>query len=104
MPSCNMAVLRPDPWVSQPQSTTVALGQSALFSVTVSDADPVTYQWARNGVDISGATAKSYATPPATATDNGASFTVSVTVAYAGPPGCQGTQTYDSSPAILTVQ
>jgi hypothetical protein len=98
------AMMRPNPWVTQPQSTTVSAGQSASFSVTVSNAYPVTYQWARNGVNIAGAIANSYATPPTTSADSGASFTVFVTVTYPDPPPCNTSHTYESSAAVLTVQ
>ena len=97
-------LLRPNPWVMQPQSISVPAGQSASFSVTVSNAYPVTYQWVRNGVRIAGATVNSYTTGPTTPADNGASFTVFVTVTYTDPPPCNTSQTYESAAAVLTVQ
>ncbi len=58
---------------SHPASITRAAGQTASFSVTASGTAPLTYQWQRNGVNISGANA------PATRSrqrrrDNGAMF------------------------------
>lgn len=97
-------LMRPNPWVTQPQSITVAAGQTATFSVTIANGAQVSYQWARNGVSIAGATASSYTTPATTAADNGASFTVFVTVTYTDPPPCNTSQTYQSAAAILTVQ
>jgi len=58
---------------SQPANVTVAAGQTASFSVTASGTAPLQFQWQRNGVNISGATASTYSltTVPA---DNGAAF------------------------------
>jgi hypothetical protein len=41
--------------ISQPQSQTVAVGDTVTFSVTADGAQPFTYQWTKNGSDISGA-------------------------------------------------
>ena len=59
---------------SQPASQTVTVGETATFSVTATGAAPLTYQWQKNGGNISGATAASYTTPPAVASDSGAKF------------------------------
>lgn len=63
---------------TQPSSLTVALGQTATFSVVVSGTSPVTYQWRKNGTAIASATGASYTTPPTTAADSGAQFSVVV--------------------------
>ena len=63
---------------TQPTSQTVSLGQTASFSVTASGTAPLSYQWSKDGTAISGATSSSYTTPAATASDNGALFTVVV--------------------------
>src|ERR1700691_3004469 len=63
---------------TQPESQTVAAGQSATFSVIATGAAPLTYQWQRNGAAISGATSASYTTPAVTLSDSGAKFTVAV--------------------------
>ena len=57
----------------------VNLGQTAQFSVSATGGAPLSYQWRKNGSDISGATQASYTTPPTTADDNGALFSVVVT-------------------------
>src|SRR5580704_8479604 len=44
------------PTVTGPTSQTVMLGQTATFTVTASGSGPLTYQWYKNGVAISGAT------------------------------------------------
>ena len=64
---------------TQPQSTTVAVGQTATFTVTAGNTGPFTYQWFENGAAITGATAASYTTPVLAATDNGKQYSVAVT-------------------------
>jgi Immunoglobulin I-set domain len=81
--------------LTQPQSVTVTVGQTATFSVTATGTGPFTYQWYKNGVAVTGATSNSYTTPPTVTSDSGAVFTVAVT----NPSG-----TVTSSPATLTVQ
>ncbi|WP_224363065.1 galactose-binding domain-containing protein [Hyalangium versicolor] len=63
---------------TQPTAKTVAVGQTATFSVAASGTGTLTYQWRKNGTAISGATAASYTTPATTTSDNGAQFTVAV--------------------------
>jgi hypothetical protein len=63
----------------QPYGVTKTAGQTATFSVTGAGSAPLTYQWQRNGVNISGATATTYTTPATAAIDSGAVFTVKVT-------------------------
>ena len=79
---------------TQPAAQTVTAGQTASFSVTASGTAPLSYQWKKNGTDISGATASSYTTPATTSADNNAVFTVVVS-------NSAGTVT--SSSATLTV-
>lgn len=63
---------------SQPVNRTVSVGQSATFAVTAGGTPPFTYQWQRNGVDISGATGASYTRTNAQLGDSGARFRVNV--------------------------
>jgi hypothetical protein len=65
--------------VTQPAAQSVALGQTATFSVTATGSGTLTYQWSKNGTAISGATQASFTTPATVAADNGAGFTVAVT-------------------------
>lgn len=81
--------------VSQPANVAVADGQPATFAAIASGSAPLTYQWAKNGSIISGATASSYSLASTTTGDNGSVF--SVTVGNAA-----GTVT--SNKAVLTVQ
>lgn len=83
------------PAVTQPANQTVMVGQTATFSVTASGTGPLTYQWYKNGVAISGATSNTYTTPPTVTGDSGAVFTVTVS----NPTGSA-----TSGPATLTVQ
>ena len=79
---------------TQPTSQTVTAGQSATFSVVATGTAPLSYQWAKNGATISGATSSSYTTLGTAASDNGSQFTVVVS-------NSSGSVT--SAPAILTV-
>ncbi len=71
------------PTISQhPQSQSVVVGQTATFTVAATGATPFSYQWQRNTVDIAGANAASYTTPPVTLADNGAQYRCIVTNAF----------------------
>ena len=63
---------------TQPVSQTVTAGQAATFTVVAAGTAPLSYQWQKNGANISGATSASYATPATTSSDNGATFDVVV--------------------------
>jgi hypothetical protein len=62
--------------VLQPTNQTVAVGQSATFSIQASGSN-LDYQWQRNGVNIVGALSPSY-TVAASALDNSAAFRCAV--------------------------
>jgi Immunoglobulin domain len=62
----------------QPADQSVAVGQTATFSVTATGTAPLTYQWQKGGTAIAGATASSYTTPAATLADSGSKFSVVV--------------------------
>jgi len=79
---------------SQPQDRSVVVGQTATFRVVASGTAPLSYQWKKSGNAISGATSDSYATSATTSTDNGATFSVTVT---------NSTGHADSNSATLTV-
>ncbi|WP_146153666.1 PQQ-dependent sugar dehydrogenase [Adhaeribacter arboris] len=55
----------------QPANLTVAAGQPATFKVTATGTAPLTYQWQKNGVNISGATAATYTIASTKAADAG---------------------------------
>lgn len=58
----------------QPVDQTVLAGESATFSVSVSGAQPLIYQWRKNGINISGANSSTYTTPATTDADNGSLY------------------------------
>lgn len=80
--------------LSQPRDQSVAVGQSATFSVSASGATPLSYQWTKNGELIAGADGATHTTPPAALGDQGATYAVTITNTY-------GSVT--SEPATLTV-
>src|SRR5438105_11360784 len=63
----------------QPTSQAVTAGQPATFTVVALGTTPLLYQWNRNGSAIAGATAASYTITATSATDNGATFSATVT-------------------------
>ena len=69
---------------TQPVNQSVVVGQSATFSVVATGGGTITYQWKKNGTDISGATNSTYTKPATAIGDSGAVFTVVVSNA-AGP-------------------
>jgi glucuronoarabinoxylan endo-1,4-beta-xylanase len=79
---------------TQPANVTVAAAQTATFAVAASGRAPLSYQWQKNGANISGATSASYTTPATTSTDNASTFKVVVS----NPVG-----SVTSSAATLTV-
>jgi hypothetical protein len=79
---------------TQPVSASVSAGQTATFSVAVTGTAPVSFQWQKNGMAVSGATSSAYTTPPTTVADNRALFLVVVS-------NSEGTAT--SNPATLNV-
>jgi glucose/arabinose dehydrogenase len=66
---------------TQPTSQLISVGYPATFSVTASGSSPYSYQWMRNGVNITGATGSSYKFAT-TLADNGARFRVRVSNAF----------------------
>ena len=64
---------------AQPQNVSVAVGQTATFSVTVTGTPAPTFQWQKNNANISGATSAGYTTPATAIGDGGATFRCIVT-------------------------
>ena len=62
----------------QPVAQSVITGEMATFTVTASGTSPISYQWKKNGTDISGATSPSYTTPATINADDGTKFSVVV--------------------------
>ena len=74
-----LTVNSPPTITTQPVNQSVAVGQTATFTVVASGAAPLTYQWQKNQVNVPDATAATYTTPPTATADNGASFQAIVT-------------------------
>jgi hypothetical protein len=60
----------------QPNSQAVTAPSSAVFSAAATGTAPMSYQWKRNGLSISGASGPTYITPATSTSDNGAAFSV----------------------------
>jgi len=88
---------------TQPKSQTITAGQTATFSVTASGTAPLSYQWAKNGATISGATAASYTTPATTSTDNGSQFVVTVSNSAGSAASAAAILTVTSTPGTLNL-
>ena len=65
---------------TQPASQSVVAGSTATFSVVATGSATFTYQWKKNGADISGATSSTYATPATSDADIGAVLVYCVVV------------------------
>jgi glucose/arabinose dehydrogenase len=65
--------------VAHPSDQVVLAGEDATFEVVASGAEPLVYQWQRNGVAIPGATSSTYTLSQVTQGDDGALFEVLVT-------------------------
>ncbi|HSU85687.1 MAG TPA: immunoglobulin domain-containing protein [Chthoniobacterales bacterium] len=76
--TANLTVRIPPSITTQPANKTVSVGKTAKFSVTATGTSPFSYQWMKNGLNITGATKASYTTPPTVPADNGSLFSVKV--------------------------
>jgi hypothetical protein len=88
---------------TQPISQTVTVGATATFNVVATGTAPLTYQWRKNAVNITGATLASYTTPATVAGDNGALFSVVVSNVAGTVTSANATLTVNSPPTF-TVQ
>lgn len=84
-----------------PVSQMVCSGNSATFTVLATGSGTLTYQWAKDGNTLSGATAATYVIPAVSAASGG-SYTVTVTGGCGNitPPGA--VLSVNSAPAIAT--
>lgn len=97
-----LTVLPALPTISvQPASQTVDQGQSVTFSVTASGAAPLTYQWRRNVVAITGATASSLTLTNVQAA-NGGVYSVTVTNASGSVTSNGATLTVNTVPTFTS--
>jgi subtilase family serine protease len=86
----------------QPANATVTAPATATFTVTASGTAPLSYQWRKNGTNISGATSASYTTPATSATDNGSTFSVVVSNSAGSATSSNATLTVTSSGTTYT--
>ena len=87
---------------TQPANQTVTAGQAATFSVVAGGTAPFTYQWQKNNVNISGATAANYTTPATTTADSDSKFRVVVTNSVNSVTSNSATLTVNAAVAIGT--
>jgi hypothetical protein len=85
---------------TQPTNQTVTVGQTATFSVAANGIAPLSYQWQKGGVAIPSATSASYTTPAVQASDDGATFTVTVTNTAGSVSSSAATLTVTTTTAI----
>lgn len=83
---------------TQPQSQTVNSGANVSFTVAASGTAPLTYQWRKGAVNISGATSATLSLTAVTTGDAG-SYDVVVTNAYGSATSSAATLTVNSLPA-----
>lgn len=96
------AVPAPPAITTQPAGQTVVAGQSATFSVAAAGTAPLSYQWRKNGANISGATASLYTTPATTTADNGAQFTAVVSNSSGSVPSSNATLTVNAATRLMS--
>ena len=89
---------------TQPSNQTVTSGQTATFSLAATGTPAPTYQWRKNGANISGATSASYTTPATTTADNGAQFSCVVSNAAGNVTSNNATLTVNVAPPTITTQ
>src|SRR6266446_3495421 len=86
-----------------PSNQTVTAGQTASFSVAATGTAPLSYQWQKSSVVISGATSSSYTTPATSSSDNGALFTVLVSNTAGSVTSSVATLTVNAAPVASSI-
>lgn len=99
-PPASVAVSAPQVLV-QPQAIEVLDGASATFSVSANGTEPFSYQWRKNGANISGATDKSYSTSSLALGDSGASYDVVIANSVGSVTSASALLTVDSIPPAI---
>jgi len=94
-----LALSAPVPAITtQPSSVTVTTGGSASFSVTATSPSPMTYQWKKDGADLSGATTATYSIST-TSSSNAGNYTVFVTNFVGSVTSATAALTVNAAPA-----
>lgn len=81
---------------TQPVSQTVSVGQTAVFTVAASGADPLSYQWQRDATNIAGANSSTLTISAVTTADEGAQFRCIVSNSF-------GSATSDAAVLHITI-
>ena len=102
MPSseATLTVNAPPSITGQPTDQTIAQGQPATFAITAIGSAPLSFQWQRNQVNVSGATSSTYTLSPTAFADNGAKFRCVVTNAFGAATSNEVTLTVNAPPTI----
>jgi hypothetical protein len=87
---------------TSPNSLAICVGDPANFVVAASGPGPLTYQWRRNGSDLSGATGTSHFIAAAIGADAG-SYDCVVTNACGSTPSTAATLAVQTAPTIASV-
>ena len=64
---------------TQPSNVSIYSTETATFNVSANGTAPLSFQWRKGGINISGANSSSYTTPATTTADNKSEFSVVVT-------------------------
>src|SRR6185436_10377090 len=88
--------LGPPVITAQPTNATVVEGGSATFAVQLSHFLGATFQWQRNGTNISNATNSSYFISPVALSDSGSRFSCFITNPYGNTNSVAATLTVSS--------
>ncbi|MCL7413497.1 MAG: DUF1349 domain-containing protein, partial [ANME-2 cluster archaeon] len=89
--------------VIHPANQNVAVDDTATFTVLASGTAPLSYQWQKDGVNISGATDASYTTPLIKQSDNGTAFRCIVSNDFGTVTSDEAELILDATPPTITV-
>lgn len=81
---------------SQPQNSTVLLGNSATFSVSVTGTTPLTYRWRKNGINIANTNSSTYTIATTTSSDAG-TYSVMISNSFGSVTSIGATLTVNTS-------
>src|ERR1700752_92033 len=99
-----LTVNLPPAITAHPGNQTVALGQTAMFTVSASGSATLNFQWQRNQVNINGATTSSYTTPATVLTDTGSKYRCVVTNAVGNATSNEATLTVNAPPPVIITE
>ncbi|MCB1226546.1 MAG: hypothetical protein KDK99_12095 [Verrucomicrobiales bacterium] len=97
-----LCLAQPAAIIDPPEPAVCREGESAFFSVTGSGRPVPTYQWLKDGVEISGATSPNYTIPAATVADAASSYSVRVSNQHGSVVSAAVGLTLESGPLITT--